>query len=422
MNEESEKSIDINTESAAENISGDIPAPENTVPASENEAMVPENDVPAVEIEAPAPENSALTHEQGELTPEHIGALLKALGDDIILDMLESAGLADEDETDAAEADEESGSSSEEPGSADGTVKKKRRRRKGRNSRRFLFVLIFIGILGLLVAMNKIYMSVSINSHDPINYSVTTDSISAEEGLLKVNDVRVTVPTDGTEEYSISYSWSATDEKYPSVPHAITAIYPKASEENSEGISESTESKADNAESTAAEGSENDADKSGQDSAGTDDNNDHDSAASDDSSKPKEKLYSITLYRNETIAKADIPSGKTAATWFDDSETVNDDDVIQEPLKTGDISGFYIHPRPAGADEQPSDYTDYSYYFAVPAGEGVSIYVLEGDCMDEDSAAAFQSIMDECIKSITIEAKESKTETEEENEEESSDA
>ena len=75
------------------------------------------------------------------------------------------------------------------------------------------------------VAVTKISLNVTINSDDPIQYSEHTDEISALEGTLIVNEVSALVPTDGTEEYSISYSWAEDDDEYPSVPQAITAVY-----------------------------------------------------------------------------------------------------------------------------------------------------------------------------------------------------
>ena len=205
-------------------------------PEDVSDIVVPDT-APEVSPEAAA---GAAADKEAMLSPEHIEHMLSVLGDDIIGDMLDSAGLTDEDvaavlaeakaEGEAAEA----AADGTAPPAADKKGKPQGKRRKGRNVRRLLFVLIFIGILGLVAAVNKIYNSVTINSNDPIQYSEQTDEIYAEEGTLHVNNVSVTVPTNGTEEYSISYSWSEKDSKYPSVPHAITAIYPKQSEKDEE--------------------------------------------------------------------------------------------------------------------------------------------------------------------------------------------
>lgn len=332
------------------------------------------------------------------LEPEHIGHLLRVLGDDLLKDMLESAGL---DPEDAAEAADDSGSKeaaegepgSEAPAKAEGAeaagqdaggetkgkvekaaggeasgeaeggikaqepdaeaaaaankVKAPRKRRKVTLTRRFLFVIIFVGIIGLLAAANKIFMSVSINSNDPIQYAAHTDEISADEGILKVNGVSAKVPVTGKVEYSISYSWSEEDEKYPSVPHAISAIYSDTEGKN---------------------------------------------------------LYSISLYRNETITKDKIPSGKKASNWFKDWPADTESEICQEPLDTANVKGFYIYPHEPDAEgNSVTDYSDFSYYFSVKEGKDISVYVLEGVCLDGESYEALRTIMDECIQSITVE-------------------
>jgi len=290
----------------------------------------------------------AASAEGSGLTPEHIGHLLSVLGDDIIADMLESAGLTHEDLDAMLEEDQADGGTDTETGSetdADKAKKKKvrRPRRKGAAKRRFLFLILFIMIVLSAAAIGKIFMSVTINTNDPIQYSEEVDDISADEGSLNVNNVSVTVPTNGTETYSISYSWSEEDDKYPSVPHAITAIYP-----DEEG----------------------------------------------------NKLYSISLYRNETIPKKDIKKGKKASNWFDDWVAVTEGDVLQTPVKSGEINGFYIFPQQT--DDSSSEYNDYSYYFAVNDKAGVSIYVIEGVCIDPERSVEFRNIMDNSIHSISI--------------------
>lgn len=314
------------------------------------------------------------------LEPEHIGHLLRVLGDDLLKDMLESAGL---DPVDAAEAADDSGSKEaagqdaggetkgkvekaaggEASGEAEGSakaqepdaeaaaaankVKAPRKKRKITLKRRLLFVFIFVGIIGLLAAANKIFMSVSINSNDPIQYAAHTDEISADEGILKVNGTSAKVPVTDKVEYSISYSWAEEDEKYPSVPHAISAIYSDAEGKN---------------------------------------------------------LYSISLYRNETITKDKIPSGKKASNWFKDWPADTESEICQEPLDTANVKGFYIYPHEPDAEgNSVTDYSDFSYYFSVKEGKDISVYVLEGVCLDGESYEALRTIMDECIQSITVE-------------------
>ena len=218
--------------------------------------------------------------------------------------------------------------------------KEKAPRKKFRPSKRLLLIAVLAGLILVPVALNQIAMNVTLNSDDPIQYSEHVDEVSASKGSLIVNDVTVAVPSDGSEEYSISYAWSEEDEEYPSVPHAITAVY---------------------------------------------------------SDKDGNKTHSISLYRSETVRKDEIESGKTVSNWFDDWKTVSEGKVRQQPMKSGSISGFYIYPEDASAD-----YNDYSYYFAVQDAEGISTYVIEGILIEDEADVDLSKIMDSCIKSIRI--------------------
>lgn len=355
----------LSEDGPAEDIfSEDDPAEDDPAPAEEPQAAEgsiadadtgesaisegPAADIDDAIADTPVPEAA----EGGELEPEHIGHLLKVLGEDMINDMLQDAGLTEEDLAQdgvPADGEAETADDSQNTGSA---PKRKRVSRKGRRTRRFLLLGIFAGIILMVFAVNQISMNVTLNSDDPIQYSEQADDISALEGSLIVNDVSVNVPTDGSEEYSISYTWAEDDDKYPSVPQAITAVYKGKGEEGEEDA----------------------------------------------------KLYTISLYRSETIKKKAIPKGKNTSNWFDDWETVAEGDVLQKPWKSGSINGFYIYPQiNEEGDGTTSGYNDYSYYFAVRERGGISIYVVEGVCLDENSVPAFYGIMDKCIKSITIE-------------------
>ncbi len=407
---------------------------------SEDADVSPE-DVSDIVLPDTAPEASpeAAADKEAMLSPEHIGHMLSVLGDDIIGDMLESAGLSDED-VDAVLAEAKAEGKATEakvdvttPPASDEKGKPPGKRRKGRNVRRLLFVLIFIGILGLVAAVNKIYNSVTINSNDPIQYSEQTDEIYAEEGTLHVNNVSVTVPTNGTEAYSISYSWSEKDSKYPSVPHAITAIYPKQAEKDEEtetvekaggdkaadkeegtdanaaaeeksadtGEAETAEKDAAAEEAATAEEKATDTDK---EDAAAEENTVDAEQEDAEAEKNTEKLYSITLYRNETTPSKEIPKGKKVENWFDDWTVVNEGDVLQVPLKSGSINGFYIFPQPPSDSGAASDYNDFSYYFAIKDDEGISTYVIEGVCLDPEYDDEFRSVMDKCIHSISIDS------------------
>ena len=343
------------TETGVESTGEDAPGSEESSPVAENVSVAEESsgdeEAPVIEDDSGPEEDSVEETEAVQetdadegLTPENIGHLLKVLGEDVINGMLESAGLTEED---LLFDDEQP----EDVTAASGSKTVKRRRRRSRAKRRFLLLWVFVGIILLIFAVNMISLNVTLNSDDPIQYSEQVDDISAEEGLLKVNDVRVAVPTDGTEEYSISYSWAEDDGKYPSVPQAITAVYT-----NEEGAIR----------------------------------------------------YSISLYRSETVPKKKLPKGKKASNWFDDWETVTEGEVLQKPLKSVDVNGFYIYPQQPEEGADASEYNDYSYYFAVKDHGGVSVYILEGVCPDEESAAEFPEIMNSCIKSITIEKPEQK--------------
>ena len=334
-----------------------VQAPEEEPPA--NEEIVIEKSFDNAEDSgtdiATAVENVTVLEsvEGSGLSPEHIGHLLKVLGEDVINDMLKDAGLEDDELLSETSPVTGESDNTGENVSANNSSERKVTSRKGRRLRRFMLFAIFAGIILMVFAVNQISMNVTLNSDDPIQYSEQTDDISALEGSLTVNDVSVSVPTDGSEEYSISYSWAEDDDKYPSVPQAIIAVYP---------------------------------------------------------GEAGEKLYTISLYRSETINKKAMPKGKKASNWFDDWEVVSEGDILQKPLNAGSINGFYIYPQ---INEEGtgtvSDYNDYSYYFAVKERGGVSIYVIEGVCLDENSIPAFYGIMDKCIKSIKINKEEQKT-------------
>ena len=109
-------------------------------------------------------------------------------------------------------------------------------------------------------------------------------------------------------------------------------------------------------------------------------------------------------YRNETTPSKEIPKGKKVENWFDDWTVVNEGDVLQVPLKSGSINGFYIFPQPPSDNGAASDYNDFSYYFAIKDDEGISTYVIEGVCLDPEYDDEFRSVMDKCIHSISIDS------------------
>ena len=259
-----------------------------------------------------------------KLSFDEFARFFEKLSDDVINDMLIGAKLLSQEQIDAILADEES-------------------RPRMRLSTKVLLIILALEVFLMPLAINKIYMSATINDDNPITYSAVEDEIFCDDGHLRVNNVDVAVPVSGNEKYSISYSWASGDTDYPSVPHSANVMYP--GEETSK--------------------------------------------------------YEIALYKNEFIEKKKIPKGKTAENWFDDWSTESEDkDVSQKKLKSGAVNGFYISPI---VNEQgESSYENYSYYFAVQDDAGISIYVLEGNCTEKDKAAEFSKLMDGTIKGISI--------------------
>lgn len=274
-----------------------------------------------------------------ELIRNKVAHMLEFLGEDVVNDMLKASGLEEEIEL------QDDSTSQETVSLKNPTGKKTKPSLRKKISKRLFFLILFIAILLVPVAINQIMMMVTINSNDPIQYTEDKDVISCSDGFLHVNNVSVAVPTDGNEKYSISYTWSEEDKDYPSVPHAINAVYK---------------------------------DKAGDDS------------------------FSISLYKNETVPKDQIPEGKTAENWFDEWKGTSTKSVTQKALKSKNVNGFYISPATSKDGDSSGDYTNYSYYFAVPEDAGISIYVLEGNRLNENSEEVLPGIMDKCIQSITI--------------------
>lgn len=271
---------------------------------------------------------------------DEFAGFLNELSDDVIKEMLSGAGFEDEKSVSEYLSQVNAEDDTDKP-------KKPRRSRFGLSQRLVLLVIV-LGLFLLPFALNKIYLSASLNGNDPITYSEATDNISCSEGQLVVNNVKVQVPSNGKEKYNISYAWAEDDKKYPSVPQSISAIY-----QGEEGA----------------------------------------------------PLYDISLYRSETIVPEDIPEGKKASNWFEDWErSSNEDTIVEKPLTVKKINGFYIYPaeKKSDSDEAESDYNNYSYYFATQDKAGIRIYVLEGVCYDVESADEFSGIMDKCIRSIKI--------------------
>lgn len=201
-------------------------------------------------------------------------------------------------------------------------------------------LLLFVILLG--VASNK----VSLNHSDEITYADDSrqDVISCSDGELLVNNVAISVPQDKEPTYNISYSWAKTDTDYPSVPKSITALY-KDAKGNS--------------------------------------------------------IYDISLYRESFTPSSNVPTGKTADTWFDDWDVTDDPTIKKSPLTAGSVKGFSITNLEDGKDGSTPYLTD-SFYFAVNEKDGVSIYVIEGILYNSDLKDKFIDIMRSSTNSIVI--------------------
>jgi len=244
----------------------------------------------------------------------------------------------------------DAGDAADEKTEAAKPVRKVMHPRRKRILRRQIILLAIPTLLLIATIANIIYYNTAINTDDPITYADedSSDDVSCTTGSLIVNRVSVAVPTDGNEVYSISYTWSEEDTDYPSVPYASVVSYP-----GGDGVPD----------------------------------------------------YEIYLYRNDTTKKKDLPSGKTGDNWFDDWDTTESDGIIQEPLSSGKINGFYIHPDGSAGDEDNPDRVGNitrTYYFTVSGKKSVSVYVLEGICYDRERDEEFRQIFEEAISNIKV--------------------
>ena len=283
--------------------------------------------------------------------------LMHSLGDDALEQLAEKAETEDDKPETAVDTPEEPVGETEATADALGAEEPKAARKPVSPRRKRILIrqsilLAIPVILLILTIANIIYYNSPLNTDDPIMFADETavDDVSCSSGTLIVNDVSVDVPADGSEVYSISYTWAKDDKEYPSVPYASVVSYP---------------------------------------------------------GKDGSTAYEISLYRNDTIKKEALPSGKTSDNWFDSWDATSTDDVVQEARRSGDINGFYIHPvNPAEIeDEEDPDsmsYNTYTYYFAVQNKQGISVYVLEGVCHDPEKAKDFVRIFEKSIQKIKV--------------------
>lgn len=205
---------------------------------------------------------------------------------------------------------------------------------------RTLFVIVEIELAVLLIIM-VYFLRSSLVSGNIDMYADNADIpvVSAEEGYLKFNSVRVSVPSESAS-YVIGYDWAKGDKEYPSVPSSASASY----------------------------------------------NGDNDQV-----------LYEVLLYRDSVIPKNEGDTHNTVDSWFEGWKRRTGSSSAQEVYETPNTKGFLIETT-----EEKKAYRSYAYYFAVEADESIEQYVLELDYYDRDSLDNAEALIKSCADSIYI--------------------
>ena len=205
-----------------------------------------------------------------------------------------------------------------------------------------ILVLEFLLLAGITVTFVMYSRADYQNSGKQAEKRIRSD-VSCSDGLLKVERVSVNVPSNGDAKYSIAYTWAEDDKDYPSVPYAAVASY------LNDGVS---------------------------------------------------PAYEISLYRESYTPNKKVPKGKTADNWFSDWKEKDADGIVEKRLDSGKVHGFLISNLKGSTIN--SDYRSYTYTFAVKDKKGISVYVLEGVCYDDESLDEFGKIMNDAVASIAI--------------------
>ena len=163
-------------------------------------------------------------------------------------------------------------------------------------------------------------------------------SVTADNGILSYNSVRVKVPTEGAS-YSVGYDWAKEDKEYPSVPSSASACYNSSADQID---------------------------------------------------------YEVVLYRDKVIAKDDKDTNSVGE-WFSDWEPISDENVEQRLYKAKTTEGVLVYNL---HEENEKKYCSYTYYFVAETDKSVEQYVLEMTIynLDLDAEALFKS----CADSIKI--------------------
>lgn len=209
---------------------------------------------------------------------------------------------------------------------------------------RTLFVIVEIELAVLLIIM-VYFLRSSLVSRNIDVYADKTDipTVSAEEGYLKFNSIRVSVPKEGAS-YVIGYDWAKGDKEYPSIPSSASVSY----------------------------------------------NGDNDQV-----------LYEVLLYRDSIIPKNEGDRQYTVDDWFEEWKRRSGSSTAQEVYETLNTKGFLIETTEDSSKDKKA-YCSYAYYFAVKADESIEQYVLELVYYDHDSLDNAEDLIKSFADSIYI--------------------
>ena len=242
-------------------------------------------------------------------------------------------------------------------------------------SKRNKALIMMIGVELIVVLIILLYfLRFSISAGNVEKYADTKDipEITADDGLLIYDNVRVIVP-DEDATYVIGYDWAKKDTEYPSIPSSASAYY-------------------------------------------TDDN--------------EQTRYEVLLYRDKVTPKEKSGKKYTLDMWYDEWEKASKGDSNQKPYKTPDTKGFLIQtgnvePSEDKSDDNAKDKTEdqsagtaedksqdnseenskngncsYTYYFAVETDSDIEQFVFELNCYDPDYFDKAEKIFKACADSI----------------------
>ena len=208
------------------------------------------------------------------------------------------------------------------------------------------FILGGVTLLVILMILLTVTRSSLDDGNVEKKYSVPGDSpvIAAENGTLKFNSVRVSVPQENAS-YVIGYDWAKTDKEYPTVPSSASASYTDESEK---------------------------------------------------------LLYEIVLYRDKVASLDDPEENKTVDTWFDGWTLDSGENAAQEMYQAKNTKGVLIRNSGTQSGDSDNKNCSYTYYFAVEANNSIEQYVLELDYYDSASLDKAEEIFKACADSITV--------------------